>query len=111
MGERASLALTAAALALALASACTTGPPGAPGNVACDAASTCPADPPLTDYQVNTCRDDTQGACGTAYQAYEDCYAASRVCAYGGTTDVLLTTQACHVEAVVLASCMDAGTD
>ncbi len=109
MGERASLAFTA--LALALASACTTGPPGAPGNVACDAASTCPADPPLTDYQVNTCRDDTQGACGTAYQAYEDCYAASRVCAYGGTTDVLLTTQACHVEAVVLASCMDAGTD
>ncbi len=90
-------------------SACTTGAPGAPGTVACDAASTCPEDPPLTDYQVNTCRDETQGPCGTSYQAYADCYAANRVCAFDGTTDVLLTKQACNVESVVLASCTDGG--
>jgi len=101
-------ALACASLA-SLALACDPGVSLAPTVIACDAGSTCPNDPPETQADVDQCRARAGGVCGPAYQAYYDCYAGERVCAYNGTTDVLATEQACAREVNAVAACGDGG--
>ena len=80
-----------------------------PTRVACGAASTCPNDPPPNQSDTDECHAELEGACGAAFQAYDDCYAENRACAYNGTTDVLATSAACGTEARATGAC-DAGT-
>jgi hypothetical protein len=78
-------------------------------NVACDAASTCPNDPPPTQADVDECHTEAAGSCAGAVQSYRNCYVAQRVCAYDGTTDVHATEEACGGEATSVYACVDGG--
>ena len=104
------LFLVAVIVVALLAAGCSVAAPPAKADVPCGAASTCPNDPPETQYDTDACHADVGGRCGAAFQAYHDCYADKRVCAFDDTTDVLATEQACAAESNALAACGDAGT-
>ncbi len=115
MGERVSLRtrfLARASLVAVLPVGCAAAPatdPSSDAGTECSAPSTCPGDPPPTEFDVDTCEDELRGGCGPSYQRYYDCYAGRRVCAYDGTTDVLATQQACAAELEAVIACGDGG--
>ena len=86
--------------------ACNGGGPGGLAAVPCGEVSTCPNDPTPTQSDTDTCIAEIASACGSAYQAYHDCYGDDRVCAFNGTTDVIATQRACTSEANAVASCL-----
>jgi len=93
-----------------LMAACSDAAAPAEASVPCGAASTCPNDPPPSQYDTDMCHAEVGARCGAAVQAYLDCYADMRVCAFDGTTDVVATEQACAAESTAVAACGDAGT-
>jgi hypothetical protein len=99
------------ACAAAFACGCAPSKSGEVLLVSCGQASTCPNDPPATEFEIDQCKSQVAGSCGRAYQAYYDCYADDRVCAFDGTTDVLATEQACQGASAAVSSCVDGGAD
>jgi hypothetical protein len=91
------------------AAACSATKDPPPVHATCGETSTCPNDPPTTQSDTDECRADLMGACAGQYQAYINCYADERVCAYDGTTDVLATEEACAEEASAVTACGDGG--
>ncbi len=110
MRRRALVAAVGVGLGVA-AGGCSASGGGGAAHTVCEAGSSCPNDPAPTQFVTDVCGAETAGPCGAAYQAYLDCYAAERVCAYDGTTDVAATRSACQAELNAVASCADGGLD
>jgi hypothetical protein len=99
------------AAALAAVAACTVDPDSVAPTARCREASKCPADPPPTADEIDTCEHALASRCAQLYQELLTCVRDHQTCGPAGRSDPEAVRAACESPATAYAECVPSPPD